>query len=355
LKKTTNPPKVLFFKLILFIIIFNSISDASNECYALTKSASDRNKNRRQNIYENKNLFYIKQPTNLSSFQLIHPNGGDTLKGIYRINWTESIDSFGHSVFYQVSYSSNNGEIWIELVSNITTTFYKWDTTLVENNKSYMIMVRASCTEGEYITATSGIFSIQNTISPSNVMLSVILILGVISVAGMGILFWIFGDQMKEELQSEWMLGLCLGSFTDEGFKVQWKSDPCPFDEEHLDSMLAYSAVLFQHGDLGNIYGPFPQNIVLAKETTLEWYFITYGFRISDKSVIDPRILRAGEGVPSIVLLYYPKQIDSIITSHKRDILKILKYEINQVSTISELIPDILINIQNQVVKITSR
>jgi hypothetical protein len=332
--------------------LFSGLSGCNTEYYALTKATNDRYS--KQNTIENNKKDDFKQNHNLSSLQLIYPKGGETLKGVCRIIWTEVNDSSGHSVSYQVFYSSDYGKIWIELTSNIYTFTCEWNTTLLENNDSYMVMVRASCIEGGSTSVNSGSFSIQNTATPSNTMLAVILLLGVISVCGMGILFWKFGDQLREEIKSDWMVGLCLGSFTDEGFKVKWKSDPCPFDEDQLDSMLAYSAVLFQHGDLGNIYGPFPQNIVIAKKTRIKWNFITYGFRISDESVEDPRIQRNGEGVPSIVLLYYPKQIDAIITTHKSDILNVFRYEIKQASSISELIPGILINIKNQIVKIAS-
>ncbi|MHA1969263.1 MAG: hypothetical protein ACW964_15865 [Candidatus Hodarchaeales archaeon] len=308
----------------------------------------------KQNTIENNKIDEFKQNHNLSSLQLISPKGGETLKGVHSIIWTEVSDSLGHSVSYQVFYSSDNGKIWNELISDIYTTSYEWNTSLVKNNDSYMVMVRASCIEGEFTSVNSGLFSIQNTNTPSSTMLAFILILGVISVVGMGILFWKFGDQLREELPNEWMIGLSLGSFTDEGFKIQWKSEPCPFDEDHLDSILAYSAVLFQHGDFGNIYGPFPQNIVITRKTRLEWHFMTYGFRISDESVEDPRIQRNREGVPSLVLLFYPKQIDAIITAHKSDILNIIRFEIKQASSISELIPDNLISIKNQIVKIIS-
>ncbi|MFX0184807.1 MAG: hypothetical protein ACFE95_17125, partial [Candidatus Hodarchaeota archaeon] len=94
---------------------------------------------------------------------IIHPNGGEVLNGTISINWTSSVDSHKHEITYNLYYSSNNGEDWVLLDSDLKTTSYQWDTTTVSNGRNYLIKVVASCSEGIDMTDLSNTaFNIKN-------------------------------------------------------------------------------------------------------------------------------------------------------------------------------------------------
>jgi parallel beta-helix repeat protein len=94
---------------------------------------------------------------------ILHPNGGEVLNGTISINWTSSVDSHKHEIKYTLYYSSNNGQDWELLVSDLKTTSYQWDTTTVSNGKNYLIRVVTSCSEGINITDLSNdAFNIKN-------------------------------------------------------------------------------------------------------------------------------------------------------------------------------------------------
>ncbi|MFX1514071.1 MAG: thrombospondin type 3 repeat-containing protein, partial [Promethearchaeota archaeon] len=143
------------------------------------------------------------------------------------------------------------------------------------------------------------------------------------------------------------------GSFTDNGFIVQDKGKQSPFENQLLQSMIEYSAVLYQHGEILNLYGPFPQ-ITTDKSETIEWNFLSFGFRVKDESIKDPRIVRLGGMVIAILLLFYPKEWDSVVNIRKNEIENYLKSEIESISSIKDLSADILARIEKQLLEIVS-
>jgi tetratricopeptide (TPR) repeat protein len=136
---------------------------------------------------------------------------------------------------------------------------------------------------------------------------------------------------------------VCFGSFSEKGWIIQKKTESCPFNKEQLRSILEYSGVLYQQGELETFYGPFPQPLIYGAKR-VEWHYITYGIRLPDKSMEDTRLIRKG-GVPAIFLFIYPKQFDSMMLLSKN---RILNYLNSLFSTISE-ISDITINQLEQV------
>jgi parallel beta-helix repeat protein len=78
--------------------------------------------------------------------KLISPTGGGKLGGTVYINWTLSVDSHKHPVNYNLFYSLDNGENWVEIKSNLLYHYYRWDTTEVPNSDTCLLKIIASCT-----------------------------------------------------------------------------------------------------------------------------------------------------------------------------------------------------------------
>ncbi|MFX1538943.1 MAG: hypothetical protein ACFFDI_32555, partial [Promethearchaeota archaeon] len=144
-------------------------------------------------------------------------------------------------------------------------------------------------------------------------------------------------------------LGLCFGSFTDEGLIIQGKNDSCPFDDQQLQSMLEYSAVLYQYGEAGTIYGPFPlsslKEFVTLEESPTKWNFVSFWLKITDDSIKDVRIARHGK-VPAALLLFFPTQFDTLIMLQKSSICDIFEAVLEDISQVSDITSDILNQIE---------
>ncbi|MHA2246013.1 MAG: hypothetical protein ACXADY_13705 [Candidatus Hodarchaeales archaeon] len=140
-------------------------------------------------------------------------------------------------------------------------------------------------------------------------------------------------------------LGLCLGSITNNGTKILERSDYCPFNEPQLHSMLEYSAVCVLHGDIGKIIGPFPM------KSHEEMHYISFGFQIPERVNDSENLgnfIQSG-GVLGLFLLYYPVRLDSSILLKKKNIINSLKSGINNISHISELLPEKLARIEEEI------
>ncbi len=117
---------------------------------------------------------YLYGDHSLSQLQITYPNEGVTIYGNITVTWIPAFDSRGHSINYTLLYSSNNGTTWTELVNDLNTTSYVWDTTTVAEGHNYLINVIATCPEGLTMNDTSnGVFSIQST--PHNVSIPTII------------------------------------------------------------------------------------------------------------------------------------------------------------------------------------
>lgn len=80
--------------------------------------------------------------------KIIFPNGGEVLNETITVSWTAAVDSLGHSITYSVYYSSDGGNAWVLLASNISGTAYVWNTSSLSVGTYYMIKVVAKCSEG---------------------------------------------------------------------------------------------------------------------------------------------------------------------------------------------------------------
>jgi len=106
----------------------------------------------------------------LSAPTIAYPNGSETLQGTVTIQWAATIDEWGHSVTYAVSYSSDAGYPWILLASGLSTTEYEWDTTTFADGSAYRVQVVATCSDG--LTAgdvSDAPFTIQNPVATTTV------------------------------------------------------------------------------------------------------------------------------------------------------------------------------------------
>ncbi|MHA2203124.1 MAG: tetratricopeptide repeat protein, partial [Candidatus Hodarchaeales archaeon] len=135
---------------------------------------------------------------------------------------------------------------------------------------------------------------------------------------------------------------VCFGSFSDKGWIIRKKTESCPFNKKQLRSILEYSGVLYQQGELETFYGPFPQPLIYGAKR-VEWHYVTYGLRLKDEFMKDTRIINMGGRVPAIFLFIYPKQFDSMLLLSKNIISKYLN------SLFVKGIPDITINQLEQV------
>jgi hypothetical protein len=142
-------------------------------------------------------------------------------------------------------------------------------------------------------------------------------------------------------------IGLCLGSLSDTGTKILGRSDYWPFNEPQLHSMLEYSAISILHGDVGKIIGPFPMKSTFQEEM----HYIIFGFEVSgriDSSKDLKNFLEEG-GILGIFLLYYPEQLDSSILLKKKLIMDSFNSATNDITNVSDLIPEKLARIEEDI------
>jgi parallel beta-helix repeat protein len=105
-------------------------------------------------------------PHDLTNPVITSPNGGEILNGTIQIQWNASEDSLNHLVTYSIYFSFDNGITWFELVSNLTSNTYTWNTSIVADGSNYLIKVKAICLEGLISEDISdGVFTVQNIIS----------------------------------------------------------------------------------------------------------------------------------------------------------------------------------------------
>jgi len=101
----------------------------------------------------------------ISYLRIVSPNGGEILNGSILIEWITAVDNLGHTITYNISYSSDGGSTWVEINSGITSTSYVWNTLTVEDGHTYFIRIIAICSTGlTYMDISDGKFTIQNHI-----------------------------------------------------------------------------------------------------------------------------------------------------------------------------------------------
>ncbi len=285
-----------------------------------------------------------------------YPSNGDILYGTVIIRFSSVGDSLGHQISYSLYYSNDSGINWMTIQIGLQSTSFSWNTRSIEDNTSFKIMVQATCTHGLVtIGFSEGTFSIKNTIESSliSVLIQIVQLFFIAIILSLIIVLIIHlrKGMITQIRYSKMKVGVCLGSFTDSGFIVKWKSAHSLFDTEKLRHMVEYTAIMYQKGDDEMSYGPFPQSLMLRDKKT-EWLFISYGFQLKDESVKDPRIISSGGLVPILLLLFYPAPFDSKFQKQKRDFLEYMRKKISTITTVSELISSHMSSIENYVEEI---
>ena len=179
-----------------------------------------------------------------------------------------------------------------------------------------------------------------------------ILIFGLFAIIIVGFLFWTkyqsnfqSRGQKNQIFLNKIELGITIGSITDEGLIIQGKSKSCPFNDHLLLSMLEYSAILYQHGEIDNTYGPFPLTGMKTDELTNEFpyeriKFISYGFKV--------KLNTKDEGL-AILIVYYPDRFDGVVSTIKKRLNTLFKSVVNENLTISCFNQEIIDKIENEI------
>ncbi|MHA2251041.1 MAG: right-handed parallel beta-helix repeat-containing protein [Candidatus Kariarchaeaceae archaeon] len=292
----------------------------------------------------------------LTTIIIDSPNNGDIFEGKVDVEWTGGEDSFGHQVSYSLFLSTNGGQNWTLIRVGLQNNHYSLDVMVYGNETNCKIMVQATCLEGLSINGISrGLFTIRelgnSTVNSDLINLLYIIIIllfvGVVLVVGYQV-----GKGIRYQIQfSHMKAGICLGSFSDRGFIMQWRSADCPFNEETLKHMIEYTAVMYQKGDYERFFGPFPQTALIRSKPS-EWLFVSFGFQLVDESVVDPRIVKGGGKIPVILLIYYPKRFEFNFQEQKKKSEEYLSHEISKHTKVTELLSLNLRNIENFVLDI---
>jgi parallel beta-helix repeat protein len=125
----------------------------------------------------------------LAPLILIYPNGGESLLGTITVVWVPSVNSLGHPLYYIVYYSSDNGESWKQIASNLTKSTYIWDPESTNiNSLKIIIKVTVHDNMGLTIEDTSdNIITIVNTFGATNEFINQLIFVVSLLIIGIGL------------------------------------------------------------------------------------------------------------------------------------------------------------------------
>ncbi len=89
----------------------------------------------------NQDINPYTSPNHLSKPVVLFPNYRETLISKVLIDWVPAKDILGHDVTYTVYYSSDNGNTWNLLASDLTITNYQWEFQNISFGSFYLIKV----------------------------------------------------------------------------------------------------------------------------------------------------------------------------------------------------------------------
>lgn len=105
---------------------------------------------------------FTVQGDTLSKPTIQNPLAENTYFQTVEISWKPSIDTWGHTVMYDLEFSNNSGSDWYMLGSDLVVTTILWDTTILTEGDDFQIRVTATCSEGVMeVTQTVGTFAIH--------------------------------------------------------------------------------------------------------------------------------------------------------------------------------------------------
>ena len=235
------------------------------------------------------------------------------------------------------------------------------NTMLMGDGSNYWIRIRSSSLDAEIPSDTFyGPFSIQNIFTPLIRNLTAILIIVIIGIILISAILWrkrktyIEKPTVSHSQLSNLRLGVSCGSFKDKGLAICGKSENCLFDDHQLQSMLEYSALLYQYGEEGDMHGPFPLTSeeganINSEINNTEWQYVSIWVKMKDESIEDLRIIKRTGKVPTGFLLFFPREFETIIMSNKEAIKGIITTVLSNVSLVSEITHKILSQIEKKV------
>ncbi|MBN1802746.1 MAG: fibronectin type III domain-containing protein, partial [Candidatus Lokiarchaeota archaeon] len=97
----------------------------------------------------------------LSQVVLAYPIGGEEYVDSVTITWSECVDNWNYSVFYDLYKSSDGGATWVDIMTNVQDTHYKWSILYEAGGNNYRVKVVANSTGGLSTEDVSGVFSIR--------------------------------------------------------------------------------------------------------------------------------------------------------------------------------------------------
>ena len=118
------------------------------------------------------NAEYEVKSHTLSTPTVLTPNGGETISGEYEITWTDSVESWGLIVSYDVFYSTDAGETWTEIINTYDDSSITWDFRGLPETDQYLIRVVARGPSG--LTAEDVSDSVFSVRWSSNTMIVVL-------------------------------------------------------------------------------------------------------------------------------------------------------------------------------------
>ncbi|MGC9780047.1 MAG: hypothetical protein HZR80_12450 [Candidatus Heimdallarchaeota archaeon] len=102
--------------------------------------------------------FIIDNIPEPSTIDILYPNGGEMLNGSVLLTWNATdpdLDILYYTIYYW------NGIAWIELVNNITTMSYLWNTVTVPKGSFYIIRVNVTDGDFNFSDVSDGVFDIN--------------------------------------------------------------------------------------------------------------------------------------------------------------------------------------------------
>ncbi|MHA1990407.1 MAG: tetratricopeptide repeat protein [Candidatus Hodarchaeales archaeon] len=136
--------------------------------------------------------------------------------------------------------------------------------------------------------------------------------------------------------KDELLIELCIGALTDSGLDLITKSSSCKQDEVILKSHLEYVGILYQQADNQQLFGPFP-NISYGKKGIIGSYFMSFCFSAINRSISDSRIIRNGNKIPAIILMFYPKRFDQMLSIFKSEVKNLLYLNTKDLLDVSDI------------------
>jgi parallel beta-helix repeat protein len=152
---------------------------------------------------ENQDLYPLTSlsttiPHFISSPTIIFPNGGEIINGTVVIRWIESFNICRHPINYSIHFSTNNGEKWVLISTNLQERSYSWDTSLLSNGPEYVIKITAFCCEEEESCSISkDKFVVMNQEGTSDSLFQMMVISTSAVLGCLGIAYFLYQTKQK--------------------------------------------------------------------------------------------------------------------------------------------------------------